>query len=76
MILADLHDLAKGLQCPLRVIFLRRYMFEQMRAHLDLEREDSSAQEKDYELSSKFMLNMYTEMNRLWMRTQFDPART
>ncbi|CAL5984831.1 Vacuolar_protein sorting 35 [Hexamita inflata] len=77
VILDELNELASGIQSPTRHIFYREFMFSQVKPYLDLHKdEDSIATAKDFDQCSRFMMESYTEANRLWCRTAFDVGRT
>lgn len=71
-IMNDLLDMCRGVQHPLRGLFLRHYLLTQTRKGLPLGSEDEEdASRKGTVLDSvKFLVINFTEMNKLWVRIQ------
>jgi len=69
-ILKDLVEMAKGVQHPMRALFLRNFMNQQTRKYLpDIDNEFSGEGGTVYD-SIDFILKNFTEMNKLWVRMQ------
>lgn len=67
--LKDLGDLCKGVQHPTRGLFLRSYLCQLSRGLLpenDVEDEEGSIHD-----AIEFLLSNFIEMNKLWVRMQF-----
>jgi len=75
-ITSDIHEFCRCIQDPLRHLFLRNFMYESIRPYLDFDRTDNFVTVADIDITLRFMLNNYVEMNRFWARTAFEPART
>ena len=75
-IVLDLHEFCRGVQNPLRHLFLRHYIVEVLRPHLDFDLSEPYVVVADVDITLDFLLRNYIEMNRFWVRTQYDPART
>lgn len=70
-ILQDLVEMTKGVQHPLRGLFLRNYLAEMTRNKLpDVDNQYSQAGGGTTEDSIDFILANFTEMNKLWVRMQ------
>ena len=70
-ILVDLLDMVKGVQHPIRGLFIRFYLLKMMK---DLFPDQGSAFESEGNTVSEsvsFILNNFGEMNRLWIRLQY-----
>jgi vacuolar protein sorting-associated protein 35 len=70
-ILQDLVEMTKGVQHPLRGLFLRNYLAEMTRNKLpDLDNPFAQSGGGTTEDSIDFVLANFTEMNKLWVRMQ------
>ena len=65
-ILHDLVEMAKGVQHPLRGLFLRFYLSDLTKDKLP----DSGSLDGDVTDSIDFVINNFTEMNKMWVRMQ------
>lgn len=71
LILKDLLDMVKGVQQPIRGLFLRYYLLKMMKDKLpDLGSEYEGPDNGDVNDSIDFILQNMSEMNRLWVRLQ------
>jgi vacuolar protein sorting-associated protein 35 len=75
LILRDLLDMVKGVQQPVRGLFLRYYLLKMMKDKLpDLDSEYASSPDNeeggDVTDAVDFILQNMSEMNRLWVRLQ------
>lgn len=67
-VLRDLVEMCRGEQHPTRGLFLRSYLSEMVKDKLpDLGSEDGKGDVSD---SVEFILQNFTEMNKLWVRMQ------
>ena len=67
-ILKDLVEMCRGVQHPLRGLFLRNYLLTSVRRELpDIESDASNGDVND---SIDFVLLNFAEMNKLWVRMQ------
>ena len=62
----ELMETVKGVQCPLRGLFLRHYLLQATR--------DKLPDGLNFDISHKFILQNLDEMNRLWIRIQQMPG--
>ncbi|KAI8062577.1 vacuolar protein sorting-associated protein 35 [Gongronella butleri] len=62
-ILRDMMEMTRGVQHPIRGLFLRHYLSDMTRDYLPVE--------GGLEQSIEFILNNLTEMNKLWVRLQY-----
>lgn len=70
-ILHDLLDMVKGVQQPIRGLFLRYYLLKMMKDKLpDSGSEYEGAESGNVEDAVEFILQNLSEMNRLWVRLQ------
>ncbi|XP_046842547.1 vacuolar protein sorting-associated protein 35-like [Xenia sp. Carnegie-2017] len=70
-ILKDLVEMCRGVQHPLRGLFLRNYLLQCTRNLLpDLEEDASDVEDGDVKDSIDFILLNFSEMNKLWVRMQ------
>lgn len=71
LILKDLLDMVKGVQQPIRGLFLRYYLLKMMKDKLpDVGSEYEGPENGDVNDSIDFILQNMSEMNRLWVRLQ------
>jgi len=71
LILKDLLDMVKGVQQPIRGLFLRYYLLKMMKDKLpDSGSEFESADNGNVNDAIEFILTNMSEMNRLWVRLQ------
>jgi vacuolar protein sorting-associated protein 35 len=68
-IMRDMLEMSRGVQHPIRGLFLRHYLSGQTRDHLPLG--DSSGPGGNLKDSISFILTNFVEMNKLWVRLQF-----
>lgn len=69
-ILKDLVEMAKGVQHPMRALFLRNFINQQVRNYLpDVDNEYSGEGGNVFD-SIEFVLQNFTQMNKLWVRMQ------
>lgn len=74
-VLRDLVEMCGGVQHPQRGLFLRAYLLTMMKDKLpDKGSGYGGDAEKGVEDSISFVLRNFTEMNRLWVRSQHDVA--
>jgi len=72
-ILRDTVEMCKGVQHPTRGLFLRNYLAEMTKDKLpDLSSDPADGDVRD---SVDFILNNFTEMNKLWVRLHMGPLR-
>jgi len=72
-ILRDTVEMCKGVQHPTRGLFLRNYLAEMTKDKLpDLSSDPVDGDVRD---SVDFILNNFTEMNKLWVRLHMGPLR-
>jgi vacuolar protein sorting-associated protein 35 len=72
-ILRDTVEMCKGVQHPTRGLFLRNYLSEVTKDKLpDVGSDGVDGSVHD---SVEFILNNFTEMNKLWVRLHMGPAR-
>lgn len=71
-ILFDLVELCRGVQHPMRGLFLRHYLSQMSRDKLP--DEGSQGPEGDVKDSIEFILQNFGEMNKLWVRMQHQGA--
>ncbi|GAB6026743.1 Vacuolar protein sorting-associated protein 35 [Chamberlinius hualienensis] len=70
-ILKDLVEMCRGVQHPLRGLFLRNYLLQCTKNVLPDNDEDQNSEEKaDVKDSVDFILMNFAEMNKLWVRMQ------
>lgn len=69
-ILKDLVDLCKGVQHPTRGLFLRCYLSQIAKDLLPDAGSDFYQGEKDLKVCIDFIIQNFTEVNRLWVRMQ------
>merc|ERR1719326_1207330 len=68
-ILKDMHELCKGVQHPMRGLFLRYYLSQMVKDKLpDTGTEFEQAGGGDIFDAFEFVLNNFMESNRLWVR--------
>ena len=71
LILRDLLDMVKGVQQPIRGLFLRYYLLKMMKDKLpDAGSEYEGPENGDVNDAIDFILQNMSEMNRLWVRLQ------
>lgn len=71
LILKDLLDMVKGVQQPIRGLFLRYYLLKMMKDKLpDLGSEYEGTENGNVHDAIEFILTNMSEMNRLWVRLQ------
>ena len=71
LILKDLLDMVKGVQQPIRGLFLRYYLLKMMKDKLpDAGSEFEGPENGDVNDAIDFILQNMSEMNRLWVRLQ------
>jgi len=68
-IMRDMLEMSRGVQHPIRGLFLRHYLSGQTRDHLPVG--DSSGPGGNLKDSISFILTNFVEMNKLWVRLQF-----
>jgi vacuolar protein sorting-associated protein 35 len=69
-VLVDLVELCKGVQHPTRGLFLRSYLSQLAKDLLPDMGSDYYKEASDVEDSIKFIIQNFTEVNRLWVRMQ------
>lgn len=67
-LMKDMMDMSRGVQHPIRGLFLRYYMSGQARDFLPIT--DSEGPEGNLSDSINFILTNFVEMNKLWVRLQ------
>ncbi|KAI7872167.1 vacuolar protein sorting-associated protein 35 [Spinellus fusiger] len=67
-IMRDMMEMTKGVQHPIRGLFLRHYLSGMTRDHLPLG--ESTGPQGNVHDSIAFVLTNFTEMNKLWVRLQ------
>ncbi|KAK7717838.1 retromer complex subunit Vps35 [Botryosphaeria dothidea] len=67
-IMKDMMEMSRGVQHPIRGLFLRYYLAGQARDHLPSG--DSEGPEGNLQDSISFILTNFVEMNKLWVRLQ------
>ncbi|KAL0075946.1 vacuolar protein sorting-associated protein 35 [Phycomyces blakesleeanus] len=67
-IMRDMMEMTKGVQHPIRGLFLRHYLSGMTRDHLPVG--ESTGPEGNVHESITFVLTNFTEMNKLWVRLQ------
>ncbi|KXJ91767.1 vacuolar protein sorting-associated protein 35 [Microdochium bolleyi] len=67
-LMKDMMDMSRGVQHPIRGLFLRYYMSGQARDYLPAG--DSDGPEGNLQDSINFVLTNFVEMNKLWVRLQ------
>lgn len=67
-LMKDMMDMSRGVQHPIRGLFLRYYLSGQAREHLPTG--DSDGPEGNLQDSINFILTNFVEMNKLWVRLQ------
>ncbi|PVU85456.1 hypothetical protein BB559_007010 [Furculomyces boomerangus] len=67
-VLLDMLEMARGVQHPIRGLFLRYYLGQMTKDHLPTGTEESTSGSVDD--SIHFLLSNFTEMNKLWVRMQ------
>ncbi|TNJ27677.1 Vacuolar protein sorting 35 [Giardia muris] len=75
-ILTDIHEFCRSIQNPLRHLFLRDFIVSTLRPYLDFDLAEPGVVVADIDVTLSFLLKNYVEMNRFWVRTQYEPART
>jgi len=70
-VLKDLLDMIKGVQQPIRGLFLRFYLLKTMKDLLPDTGNEYEDDENDVTDSIDFILSNFKEMNRLWIRLQY-----
>lgn len=70
-ILKDLLDMVKGVQQPIRGLFLRFYLLKTMKDLLPDQGSEYEDDENDVTDAVDFILKNFKEMNRLWIRLQY-----
>jgi vacuolar protein sorting-associated protein 35 len=68
-IMRDMLEMSRGVQHPIRGLFLRHYLSGQTRDHLPVG--DSTGPGGNLKDSISFVLTNFVEMNKLWVRLQF-----
>ncbi|CAO3613358.1 unnamed protein product [Cunninghamella blakesleeana] len=67
-IMRDMMEMTRGVQHPIRGLFLRNYLSSMTRDYLPIG--ESNGQEGNIHDSIQFVLTNFTEMNKLWVRLQ------
>jgi len=70
LILRDLLDMVKGVQQPIRGLFLRYYLLKMMKDKLPDKDSPYEGEGGDVNDAIDFILQNLSEMNRLWVRMQ------
>ena len=73
-VLDDLVEMSRGVQHPLRGIFLRNYLLQSTKQILPDLVETEKSEDKDHgtvDDSIEMLLKNFTEMNKLWVRIQY-----
>ncbi len=70
LILRDLLDMVKGVQQPVRGLFLRYYLLKMMKDKLPDKGSEFEGEGGDVNDAIDFILSNMSEMNRLWVRLQ------
>ncbi len=70
LILRDLLDMVKGVQQPVRGLFLRYYLLKMMKDKLPDKGSEYEGDGGDVNDAIDFILQNMSEMNRLWVRLQ------
>ena len=73
-VLDDLVEMSRGVQHPLRGIFLRNYLLQSTKQILPDLVETEKNEDKDHgtvDDSIEMLLKNFTEMNKLWVRIQY-----
>ena len=70
-VLKDLLDMVKGVQQPIRGLFLRFYLLKTMKDLLPDKGSEYEDDENDITDAVDFILCNFKEMNRLWIRLQY-----
>jgi vacuolar protein sorting-associated protein 35 len=70
LILRDLLDMVKGVQQPIRGLFLRYYLLKMMKDKLPDKDSPYEGEGGDVNDAIEFILQNLSEMNRLWVRMQ------
>lgn len=70
LILKDLLDMVKGVQQPVRGLFLRYYLLKMMKDKLPDAGSEYEGEGGDVNDAIDFILTNFQEMNRLWVRLQ------
>lgn len=70
-VLKDLLDMVKGVQQPIRGLFLRFYLLKTMKDLLPDKGNEYEDDENDVTDAIDFILKNFKEMNRLWIRLQY-----
>ena len=68
-IMRDMLEMSRGVQHPIRGLFLRHYLSSQTKDCLPVG--DSSGPQGDLKDSISFVLTNFIEMNKLWVRLQY-----
>lgn len=68
-IMKDMMDMSRGIQHPVRSLFLRYYLFTQTKNLLPTG--DSEGMEGNLQDSITFILSNFVEMNKLWVRFRY-----
>src|SRR5271170_7627669 len=68
-IMRDMLEMSRGVQHPIRGLFLRHYLSGQTRDQLPVG--DSTGPGGNLKDSISFVLTNFVEMNKLWVRLQF-----
>ena len=68
ILLKDMEDMCKGVQHPIRGLFLRAYLVQVCRGLLPDTRKGDSTSETSVKDSIRFLLENFIEMNKLWVR--------
>jgi vacuolar protein sorting-associated protein 35 len=74
-ILKDCLDMVKGVQQPIRGLFLRFYLLKTMKDLLPDNGSEYEDDENDITDAVDFILKNFKEMNRLWIRLQYMSAQ-
>ncbi|KAI1615331.1 vacuolar protein sorting-associated protein 35 [Exophiala viscosa] len=67
-IMKDMMEMSRGVQHPIRGLFLRYYLMGQARDHLPMGKDDGP--QGNIQDSINFILTNFVEMNKLWVRWQ------
>lgn len=70
-VLKDLLDMVKGVQQPIRGLFLRFYLLKTLKDLLPDKGSEYEDDENDVTDAIDFILKNFKEMNRLWIRLQY-----
>lgn len=63
-IMKDMIEMCRGVQSPIRGLFLRYYLSQKIKDHLPMANQDQ------FNDTVEFLINNFVEMNKLWVRLQ------